>query len=172
MKLRNFRTFFALSATLLFIVCFAVWKSSEKRVYSINVNIPRAFDPNFTDAEIWEYIKSGNSLPILEMEKRKMLIPNYDKFLVISLDNDKTLKINLQEIGNLKDTKPLTDTLSRVFAEREEARVFETNSNKIVKAVIISAPRSAKYGEVVRVVDAVKSSGADPVILQIDDLPE
>lgn len=172
MKLRNFRIFLALSATLLFVVYFTLWKFSEKPVYSIKVNIPKAFNPNFSDGELWEYIESGNSLPIAEMNKRNMPIPNYDKFLFISLENDRKLKINMQEFGNLEDTKPLTKILYRNFIEREENKVFEPNSNKILKAVIIKAPRSSKYGDVAKVIDAVKLSGADPIILQIDDLPE
>ena len=157
---------------IVFVVYFTLWKFSEKPFYLIKVNIPKAFNPNFTDAEIWEYIESGNSLPISEMKKRNMPIPNYDKFLFISLEKNKKLKINSQEFGNLEDTNPLTDLLIKVFTEREENNVFEANSNKIVKAVIIKAPRSAKYGEVAKVIDAVKLSGADPIVLQIDELSE
>lgn len=172
MKLRNFRTFLVLCATLLFVVYFVLWKFSEKPVFSIKVNLPKAFNSNFTDAELWDYVDSGNSLPISEMKKRNMPIPHYHKFLYISLEKDKKLKINMQNYGDLENTTPLTNILSKTFTEREEAKVFEPNSNKIIKAVIIKAPHSAKYGDVAKVVDAVKSSGADPIILQIDDLPE
>jgi biopolymer transport protein ExbD len=172
MKLRNFRTFLVLCATLLFAVYFVLWKFSEKPVYSFKVNLPKAYNPNFTDAEFWEYIESGNSLRFSEIEKRSMPIPHYHKFLYISVEKDKKLKINSVEFGNLENANPLTAKLTEFFNEREKMGVYEPNSNKIVKAVIIRAPRSAKYGDVAKLIDAVKSSGADPIVLQIDDLPE
>ena len=172
MKLRNFRTFLVLSATLLFVIYFALWKFSEKPVYSIKVNLPKAFNTNFTDGELWEYVESGHEIPFVEFNKRNMPIPHYHKFLYISLEKNKKLKINSQAFGSLEDPTPLTEILRKTFYEREENKVFESNSNKVAKAVIIKAPRSAKYGEVAKIIDAVKSSGADPIILQIDDLPE
>jgi biopolymer transport protein ExbD len=43
-------------------------------------------------------------------------------------------------------------------------------NEKIEKTVFIKAPRSIDYGSVVKVIDAVKLAGADPISLQIDDL--
>src|ERR687896_44215 len=40
----------------------------------------------------------------------------------------------------------------------------------IEKTVFIKAPESFKYGEVVKVIDAVKGAGATPVGLQVDAL--
>jgi biopolymer transport protein ExbD len=42
----------------------------------------------------------------------------------------------------------------------------------VEKTVFIKSPRSVKYGEVVRIIDAVKQAGAQPIGLQIDDLTE
>ncbi len=41
---------------------------------------------------------------------------------------------------------------------------------KIQKTVFIKAPRAMDYGTVVKLIDAVKISGASPISLQIDDL--
>ena len=43
-------------------------------------------------------------------------------------------------------------------------------SQRIEKTVFIKAPRSIPYGEVARVMDGLKGSGADPIGLQLDDL--
>ena len=43
--------------------------------------------------------------------------------------------------------------------------------DRIEKTVFVKAPRAAKYGDVVKVIDAIKGSGASPVGLQVDDLP-
>ena len=42
---------------------------------------------------------------------------------------------------------------------------------RIEKTVFIKAPRALHYGDVVKVIDALKGAGADPVGLQMDDLP-
>jgi biopolymer transport protein ExbD len=46
---------------------------------------------------------------------------------------------------------------------------FDENG-KIPKIVFIKAPRNLAYGKVVKIVDAVKIAGAEPISLQIDDL--
>jgi biopolymer transport protein ExbD len=41
---------------------------------------------------------------------------------------------------------------------------------RIQKTVFVKAPRSIAYGDVAKVIDGLKGSGADPVGLQLDDL--
>ena len=43
-------------------------------------------------------------------------------------------------------------------------------AERIERTVFVKAPRSISYGEVARVIDAVKGAGANPVGLQIDEL--
>jgi biopolymer transport protein ExbD len=38
--------------------------------------------------------------------------------------------------------------------------------------LFIKSPRSIRYGDVVKVIDAVKVAGASPIGLQIDDLSD
>jgi biopolymer transport protein ExbD len=52
-----------------------------------------------------------------------------------------------------------------------ETRTDVALPDRIEKTVFIKAPLSVKYGDVVRVVNAVKGAGAKPIGLQIDDLP-
>jgi biopolymer transport protein ExbD len=52
-----------------------------------------------------------------------------------------------------------------------ELRTDLPESQRIEKTVFIKAPRSVKYGDVVKVIDAIKGAGASPVGLQVDDLP-
>ena len=40
----------------------------------------------------------------------------------------------------------------------------------LVKTLIIKGTRSLRYGDVIKIIDAVKGSDADPIFLQIDDL--
>lgn len=94
--------------------------------------------------------------------------------LVVSVNkSDSKIILNKDEaLGDLSDTKPLTDRLSALFKEREATGAFREGTNEVEKTVFIKSPRSVKYGDVVKVIDAVKLAGASPVGLQIDDLSE
>ena len=72
----------------------------------------------------------------------------------------------------MDDGDPLTNRLKGIFKDREANGVFRENSNEIEKTVFIKAPKTVKYGDVVRVIDAAKVAGADPIGLQIDDLSD
>lgn len=89
--------------------------------------------------------------------------------LVVDIDKDGKIRLNKEEMA---DPGAVGAKLSEVFNERTRNGVFREGSttNEIEKTVFIKAPKSIKYGEVVRVIDAVKGSGASPIGLQIDDL--
>ena len=100
--------------------------------------------------------------------------------LVVSISPDLQLKLNQDAIGSVNDTGPLSQKLTQVFHQRKEQRAYrvgmETRTDlpeeeRIEKTVFVKAPRAAKYGDVVKVIDAIKGAGANPVGLQVDDLP-
>src|ERR1051325_800505 len=100
--------------------------------------------------------------------------------LVVSIAPDLSIKLNADSLGSVNDTAPLAQRLAQVFKERISTRAykigFETRSDlkeedRIEKTVFVKAPRAAKYGDVVKVIDAIKGAGANPVGLQVDDLP-
>lgn len=91
--------------------------------------------------------------------------------LVVTINPDLTLKINKDEgFGTVSEPQKLIDKLSEAFATRERNGTFKEGTNEVEKTVFIKAPRNIPYGEVVKVVDAMKLSGAAPMGLQIDDL--
>lgn len=93
--------------------------------------------------------------------------------LVVAINNaDKSVTLNNERAGDVSDTEPLTARLQTIFKEREQNMVFREGTSEIEKTVFVKAPRSTRYGEVVKVIDAVKIAGAQPVGLQIDDLSE
>src|SRR5258705_1161458 len=101
--------------------------------------------------------------------------------LVVSISPDLQLKLNQDPIGSVNDTGPLSQKLTQVFQQRKEQRAYrvgmETRTElpeeeRIEKTVFVKAPRSLKYGDVVKVIDAIKGAGANPVGLQVDDLPQ
>lgn len=94
--------------------------------------------------------------------------------LVISINRATGgVSLNNESTGDVTNTEPLTSRLDQIFSDRERNRVVkDSNPNEIEKTVFIKAPTSIKYGDVVKVIDAAKMAGAQPVGLQIDDLTE
>ncbi|MCM3900574.1 MAG: biopolymer transporter ExbD [Pyrinomonadaceae bacterium] len=101
--------------------------------------------------------------------------------LVVSISNDLQIKLNQESMGSVNDTAFLSQRLAQVFQQRKEQRAYkpgmETRTDvpeqeRIEKTVFIKAPRGMRYEEVVKVIDAIKGAGANPVGLQVDDLPQ
>src|SRR2546423_11291406 len=90
--------------------------------------------------------------------------------LVVSLDKNGRLRLNNEPRGDIGNTELITSSLRNVFKERENNGVFREDTNEIEKTVMIKAPRSSRYGDVVRLVDAVKGAGGHPIGFQLDDL--
>lgn len=103
-------------------------------------------------------------------EKDAVVKPN-PLTLVIAINNsDKSVTLNNEKFGDVTNTEDLTNKLNQVFTERTSNGTFREGTNEVEKTVFVKAPRSAKYGEVVKVIDAAKIAGAQPIGLQIDDL--
>ena len=100
--------------------------------------------------------------------------------LVVTIEPDRTLKLNdLSGMGTVDDLSPLHSKLKSVFEERTRLRAYRSDmvarldvpeQQRIEKTVFIKAPRTISYGEVARVLDGLKGTGADPIGLQLDNL--
>jgi biopolymer transport protein ExbD len=92
------------------------------------------------------------------------------KSLVVSIDKDLSLSLNRStNLGTADEPEELTRRLVTVFNERSINNDIDEKGN-VVKVVFVKAPRNIAYGNVVKVIDAVKLAGADPLALQIDRL--
>jgi biopolymer transport protein ExbD len=93
--------------------------------------------------------------------------------LVVAINkSDGALTLNNEALGNVTDTEALTNRLSTIFKEREANGSFREGTNEVEKTLFLKSPRSIRYGDVVKVIDAVKVAGASPIGLQIDDLSD
>ena len=101
--------------------------------------------------------------------------------LVVSIAPDLSIKLNQDSLGSVNDTTALAQKLLLTFQQRKDQRAYkigmETRTDlkeedRIEKTVFVKAPRSLRYGDVVKVIDAIKGAGANPVGLQVDDLPQ
>lgn len=101
--------------------------------------------------------------------------------LVASISRDLKVELNRLPMGYTSDPSKLTEKLSEIFQQRKENRAYKpgaetrtdlTEDERVEKTVIIKATRSIPYGQVVKVIDAVKGGRANPIIVQLDDLEE
>ena len=97
--------------------------------------------------------------------------------LIVFIRPDMTLNLNKEpNDGTVDDPAPIIDRLKQVFAQRRENRdissrdIAAPDGDRTERTVFVKAPRDMEYGKVVKVIDAVKQSGAFPISLQVDDL--
>jgi len=104
--------------------------------------------------------------------------------LVVSVDGSGALKLTRGATtvaeGTVAEPGEVASRLAREWRERIDAgnwkegfdlRTDLAPDNRIERTVFVRAPNSIRYGEVARVIDAIKGAGADPVGLQTDELP-
>jgi len=100
--------------------------------------------------------------------------------LVVTIGKDLQLKLNqVTGMGSVADMSKLRAELVKVFEERKAVHAYKYSlqdlsnlpeEERIERTVFIKAPRSIPYGEVVKVIDGVKGTGAQPIGLQTDEL--
>lgn len=100
--------------------------------------------------------------------------------LVVTIEGDSSLRLNTEsELGTVDEPGRIVARLREVFSDRLRNQAYAesaaldpnlTEDEKIEKTVFIKAPRGRSYGDVAKVIDAVKQAGARPISLQIDDL--
>ena len=83
--------------------------------------------------------------------------------------------------GSVNDPGPIGAALSNEFKTRKEQGIWKEGmegradlppDDRIERTVFIKAPETFKYGDVVKVIDAVKGAGANPVGLQTEALEQ
>jgi biopolymer transport protein ExbD len=93
--------------------------------------------------------------------------------LVVAINKEtKAITLNNDTFGDVSDTEKLHNKLAEIFKERENNGVFREGTNEVEKTIFIKSPKSVRYGDVVKVIDAAKDAGASPIGLQIDDLTD
>lgn len=100
--------------------------------------------------------------------------------LVTAINPDLRVTLNTDPMGAVNDLDPLNQKLQQIFRLREEQYAvkpgYETRSDlpmseRVEKTLMIKAAPGVKYGDVVKVIDAAKAAGADPIVLQLDEMP-
>lgn len=93
--------------------------------------------------------------------------------LVVAISKEtRGLTLNNEPFGDVSDTDKLKNRLLEIFKERENNGVFREGTNEVEKTIFLKSPKSVRYGDVVKVIDAAKAAGASPIGLQVDDLTD
>ena len=111
-------------------------------------------------------------------EQKDMTIVNpHPDTLIVFIHPDLTLNLNKEpNAGTVDDPAPIIDRLKQVFDQRRQngdissRDVTTPDGDRTDRTVLVKAPRDMDYGKVVKVIDAVKQSGAFPISLQIDGI--
>lgn len=121
-------------------------------------------------------------VPVLLSSEEVARLPNSCGILVVSITEHGSLKLNNSEaLGSVEEPREMNARLSEVFQERVKNRAYDEGmeyrtdlpeAERILRMVVVKAPRSVVYGDVAKVIDEAKGAGASPVMLQLDELPE
>ncbi len=85
--------------------------------------------------------------------------------LIVDIRTGGALKLNAEDMGTVSNTIELNTKLSEVFEYREKT----INKPEVEKTVWLKSADEVKYGDLVKVVDAIVGAGGKPVGLQLDD---
>ena len=110
-------------------------------------------------------------LPAEPREEDMLIRPRPNPLtLVAEMDKDGKLRLNKEDMGMISDTKKLENMLVKVFKAREIEGIFREGTNEVEKTVFLKVSKSSKYGDFIKLVEAVKGARAQPIGIQIDDL--
>ncbi len=90
--------------------------------------------------------------------------------LVAAVDKDGKLLLNNEPKGTMPDASRIETTLKNIFKDREDNGIFREGTNEVEKTIHIKASKSTKYGDFIKLVEAVKAARAEPIGIQIDDV--
>jgi biopolymer transport protein ExbD len=134
-------------------------KADIDRVGLIAVNEDRAGKRNAGGFEV-----KLSAVPSHQMAKPNPLT------IVAQLRPDGRLLLNGDDEAKISDTQKLEEHLQDIFRQREANGVFRPNTDEIEKTVFLKASKSAKYIDVLKLLTALRRSGAQPIGMQLDEL--
>ena len=112
-------------------------------------------------------------VPAEPKEQQNLEVKPNPLTLVVTINRtNRSLALNNEPMGNVDEPEALTARLAEEFKKRADTGVFREGTNEVEKTLFIKSPTSVLYGDVIKVIDAAKMAGAQPIGLQIDDLTE
>jgi biopolymer transport protein ExbD len=174
MKYATIRKILVVALCITFASCSAVKNTENKAEYEvIVVRVPPFHDPSLTPLQNFyafhHFLYPVPGEPAVTEVRGDTGtwrdLPHDDTLLHVKLSEAGEISINSEPQASVDAA---IKRLSELFANRTEMGVYAPGTDRIVKAVGIRIPNSAKYHELIQIVKAVKESGADPIVLLLD----
>ena len=77
------------------------------------------------------------------------------------------LKLNYDDAGTTDNTSILSETLGRIFKDRENSGVFRQGSNEIEKTVYLGSDRSVSAEEIAKLFGVLNNLRASPILVPV-----
>jgi biopolymer transport protein ExbD len=122
----------------------------------VKIDIPESI---FTDVEV-----QADPKFLKKVEVR----PN-PLMLLAALGKGNAVTLNNERYGTLQDLSSLTNKLKEIFQLRSDNLVLREGSLEVEKTVYMKLDQTAKFSDLGVLARAIFESGADPVILQVED---
>ena len=116
--------------------------------------------------EVGEFAKTPNGRYVMSFDlglpANPKAVPRPNPLtLVAKLDAAGKIKLNNEPPMKINELKTL---LAKIFKEREENGVLAEGTNEVAKKIILVSAPDVKYGEVVKFIDELYETGANPVV--------
>ena len=96
-----------------------------------------------------------------------------DLIITVTIDNEHRVFLGNERVGTAEEVGPLKEKLVQALERREKAYQVgatgatpDSNERPGRRVIFVRAPSSFKYGEVVKVLEAIKAAGGEPVGVQ------
>ena len=92
--------------------------------------------------------------------------------ITVTIDEERKVFLNKESVGTTEDVNLLKEKLAQALERRGQAYKAsgdgtpDASDESAQKVVFVRAPSSFKYGEVVKVIEAIKDVGGKPIGLQ------
>ena len=106
---------------------------------------------------------------VLPMPDRNYKMKPTPLMLFTELDKNMNLNINGEPLGSLNDTSQLTNFLTEIFKAREDNGILREGTNLVETTVLIKAPPTAKFSDVIKLATVLRETGSTMVGLVVDD---
>ncbi len=106
-------------------------------------------------------------------ERRESARESGPALVVVTVDAERSVFLGKEQVGTCDDVGPLKEGVKRAIEKKKRAARDRGDEEEArsAGAVLICASPDLKYRDVVKVVDAIREAGGDPVGLDTDCPP-
>ncbi|MBX7172600.1 MAG: hypothetical protein K1X72_16650 [Pyrinomonadaceae bacterium] len=90
--------------------------------------------------------------------------------LIVFISQNGKITLNTESMGSVENTTLLTKRLKEVFKYRIDNGVLRERTNEVETSLVVKPSSSIKFGDLIKVINAIKETEASPIGLIIDDL--